>query len=89
MTACWIKRYELAISERLTVSEIMLLCNCSKHLAQTIRAKTIDYCKANNIELYSRSVPTDIVLKITNRDIDYFYKKKELESKIYDERKQI
>lgn len=81
MKAKWNKRYELSISEKLTLKDIMLLCDCGKPTAMTIRNEAIKYCVANNIEMYSRSIPTDAVLQVINKTIDYYYKKMELESK--------
>lgn len=77
--ANWTKRYELAISEKLTTKDIMQLVDCSQPKATEIRNKAIAYCGANHIEIYSRSVPTDVVLKVINKEIKYFYEKKLLE----------
>lgn len=82
MKAKWSKRYELSISENITVKGIQQLCDCGQPKAMEIRNNALAYCGANNIDIYTRSVPTDAVLKIINKDIQYYYDKMIQESKI-------
>lgn len=78
----WTNRYKLAISETITLREIELLLDCGQPKAIEVRQKAIEYCSINNIEMYSRCVPTEAVLKVIRKDIDYYYDKMLLETKI-------
>lgn len=85
----WLERYELALSEDLTIKEIMKLRNIGQPKAIEIRKKVLEYCLLNNIEVNCNKVPTELVLTITELDLNYYYDKmiKEFEiNKILKER---
>lgn len=76
----WYQRYLLAIKEELTIKEIMKLRNVGQPSAIKIRKDALTYCSKNNIELPPRGTPTNAVLIVTNKNIDYYYKKMVQES---------
>lgn len=76
-------RYILSISEFLNSKGIMQLLNCNQNVALKIRKEAIKYCINNHITIYGKnSIPTEAILKVSNRDIDYFYQKMLLEAKV-------
>ena len=75
----WCKRYEIAISETISLKEIEQLFECGQPKAIEIRNKALDYCSVNEIERFSRCVPTEAVLKVSKKDIEYYYQKMLLE----------
>ncbi len=75
-------RYMLSISETLTVKEIGLLLGVCDNKASKIRSQALDYCIMEDIPLYTREVPTEAVLKVSNKSIDYYYNKYLLELKL-------
>lgn len=77
----WKEKYILALKENLTLKDIMLLRDTNQKVATEIRNKAIHYCISNDIQLYSKSVPSEAVLIVTKKDIDYYYNKMILESK--------
>lgn len=81
----WYERYTLALSECLTIKDVMLLRNVGQPTALKIRKEALEYCIKNNIELPPRGVPTEAVLSVTNKDLNYYYQKmiKESEAKKY------
>ena len=77
--ASWCERYLISISEFISIKGIMLLRDCGQTAASKIRQEAIKYCITNNIEIYGRNIPTEAVLIVTNRDIEYYYGKMLLE----------
>ncbi len=80
------EKYELSISESMTLKDIQKLCDCGQFYASEIRRRAIDYCYQNDITMVTRSVPTEAVLETIDRTIDYYFSKMELENKIIRER---
>lgn len=79
----WYKKYELSLQESLSIQEIMLLRDVCYHTAKKIKEKAIHYCIENDIEMLSSySIPTEAVLFVTDKDIEYYYQKMILESRI-------
>ncbi len=78
----WKHKYQLALSENLTIKEIMLLRDVGQPAAINIRNKAIAYCVENGIEFYTRLVPTEAVLVVTEKDLDYYYQKMVQESRL-------
>lgn len=77
----WKERYHLSLSEEMNANEIMQLRNVNRKEALKIRRQAIEYCEANNISLVGQKVPTEAVLKVTGKGIDYYYGKFQLEAK--------
>jgi len=77
----WKERYLLSLSEEMTANEIMQLRNVNKKEALAIRKEAISYCKKNNIKMVGQKVPTEAVLKVTGKEIEYYYQKMVLEAK--------
>lgn len=77
----WANRYDLCLKEELTIKEIMQLRDCGRPKATEIRDYVHQYCIAHNITIDCRKVPTEIVLIITNHDLEYYYQKMIQESK--------
>lgn len=77
----WKERYLISISEELSTQEIMILRNVNKKQALLIRQEAIKYCQQNNIAQSGYKVPAVAVLKVTDREVDYYYNKMLLESK--------
>lgn len=77
----WADKYELSLKEYLSIREIMLLRDCGQPAATEIRNKAIDYCNKNNISVSTKTVPTEAVLIVTNKGLDYYYQKMIQESK--------
>lgn len=71
----WAEKYELALSEELTVKEIMKLRTVGQPTAIEIRKQCLDYCRLNGIEVGGKRVPTEVVLLITERDMMFYYQK--------------
>lgn len=77
----WKEKYILSLKENLTLKDIMLLRDVNQKVASDIRNKAIHYCISNDIQLYSKAVPSEAVLIVTKKDINYYYNKMILESK--------
>jgi len=77
----WSEKYELGLKENLSIKEIMMLRDCGQPRATDIRNRALKYCIENNIDCSLRSVPTEVVFKITNLDLEYYYNKMLQESK--------
>ena len=78
----WREKFELVLKEELTIKEIMLLCSVGQPRASLIRKKAIELCMNDDIKLYSLQVPTEAVLKVINKDINYYRNKMILEFEI-------
>ena len=78
----WREKFELVLKEELTIKDIMLLCSVGQPRATLIRKKAIELCMNDDIKLYSLQVPTEAVLKVINRDINYYRDKMNLEFEI-------
>ncbi|MBR4830766.1 MAG: hypothetical protein IKZ96_03270 [Bacilli bacterium] len=78
----WKEKFELVLKEELTIKEIMMLCSVGQPRASIIRKKAIELCMNDNIDLYSMQVPTEAVLKVINKDINYYRDKMNLEFEI-------
>lgn len=75
-------RYLLSISETLSVKEISLLLGVGSASASKIRSKALNYCIDNDIPLYTQQVPTEAVLIVAGKSIDYYFNKYMLEHKL-------
>lgn len=76
----WQERYKIALSESLSIKDIMKLRNVGQPKAISIRKKAVEYCLVNGMEdLISVGVPTDVVLNITGFDLSYYFNKMKLE----------
>ena len=78
----WKEKFELVLKEELTIKEIMMLCSVGQPRATIIRKKAIELCMNDDIKLYSIQVPTEAVLKVINKDINYYKDKMNLEYEI-------
>lgn len=74
-TLSWREKYRLALQETLSIKEIMLLRECGQPKAIKLRNEAIDYCIGNSIDFDSKRIPTSIIFKVTNLDLDYYYNK--------------
>ncbi len=81
-TISYKERYLLAISENLSIKQISLLLGIGSSMASKIRSKALDYCILNDIPLYSQQVPTEAVLAVTGKTVDYYYTKFLQEQKV-------
>ena len=77
----WKDKYLLSISETLSLKDIANLCDVGISKASDIRKQALDYCILNDIPIYTRHVPTEAVLAVINRDIEYFYNRMCLENR--------
>lgn len=78
----WKEKYLLALSEELTLKEIMLLRDCGMPIrdcgmpkARSIRQDAIEYCLINNIQTEMKKIPTEAVFSVTGCDLNYYYDK--------------
>ena len=78
----WKEKFGLVLKEELTIKEIMMLCSVGQPRATIIRKKAIELCMNDDIKLYSMQVPTEAVLKVINKDINYYKDKMNLEYEI-------
>ncbi len=78
----WKEKFELVLKEELTIKEIMMLCSVGQPRATLIRKKAIELCMSEDIKLYSQQIPTEAVLKVINKDINYYRDKMNLEFEI-------
>ena len=78
----WQEKYKLSLSDNISIYDIRRLLDCGQPTAIEIRNKAIEYCKENDIFLLSRTVPTDIVLQVTNKPRSYFYDRMILEKNL-------
>ena len=78
----WKEKFELVLKEELTIKEIMMLCSVGQPRATLIRKKAIELCMSEDIKLYSQQVPTEAVLRVINKDINYYKDKMNLEYEI-------
>lgn len=77
----WKEKYLLSLSEEMNSSEIMQLRGVNKKEALRIRKEALDYCHSNGIQVIGQRVPTEAVLKVTDKTIEYYYQKMLLEAK--------
>lgn len=78
----WKEKYLLALSEELTLKEIMLLRDCGMPKARSIRQDAIEYCLINNIQTEMKKIPTEAVFSVTGCDLNYYYDKMKKELKV-------
>lgn len=52
----WKEKYLLALSEDLTLKEIMLLRDCGMPKARSIRQEALEYCLINNIQTEMKKI---------------------------------
>lgn len=71
----WCEKYLLAMSESLTIKDIMQLRDVGQPKALLIRKEAIEYCLRNNIEVEGKRIPTIAVLNVTNLNLTYYYEK--------------
>lgn len=71
----WSDKYRITLQEEVSIREIMKLCSVGQPRAMAIRNEAIEYCIKNNIKVGCKRVPTNVVLDVLNKDIDYYYKK--------------
>lgn len=71
----WKEKYLLALSEELTLKEIMLLRDCGMPKVRSIRQDAIEYCLINNIQTEMKKIPTEAVFSVTGCDLNYYYDK--------------
>ena len=71
----WREKYYLALSENLTLKDIMKLRDCSNKTAVEIREKAFEYCANKDMYFDKRHIPTNAVLEVTGIDIQYYYEK--------------
>ena len=82
MKACtWKERYLLSLTEEMNSKQIMQLRNVNNKEALRIRKEAIEYCKKNSIRIVGQKVPTEAILKVTGKDIEYYYNRMYLEQK--------
>lgn len=81
-TKSWYQRYKIALKEELTVKEIMDLRNVGQPTALELRREALNYCLKNDITITSNKPPTDVIMRLTGKSLDYYYEKmkKELEA---------
>lgn len=77
----WNERYLLSLTEEMNANQIMKLRNVNKKEALRIRKEALEYCKKNGIKVVGQKVPTEAVLKVTGREIDFYYNRMTLEAK--------
>lgn len=77
----WKERYLLSLTEEMTASNIMVLRGVNRKEALKIRREALSYCKSKNIRVVGQKVPTEAVLKVTGKDIDYYYNRMLMEAK--------
>lgn len=75
----WYDRYQIALKEVLSIKDIMKLRDVGQPTAIKIRNEAIEYCLKNDIALMTNKVPCEIVMIITNKDLDYYHEKMILE----------
>lgn len=77
----WREKYLLSISESLNIKEIQLLRECSYNKACDYKDKAIKFCIKNGIDCCGRNIPTEALLNVTGKGIEYYYNKMLLEHK--------
>lgn len=79
----WYDKYHIALKENLTIKEIMLLRDIGQPSAIELREQAVEYCVANDIPLPTKQVPTDVIMRLTGRNLNFYHDKmmKELEAK--------
>ena len=77
----WKEKYLLSLKEEMTATHIMKLRGVNRKEALTIRKEALDYCTKKGIKVVGQKVPTEAVLKVTGKSIDYYYNKFQLEAK--------
>ena len=71
----WREKYLLALKEKLTINEIMLLRDCGQPKATVIRDAAVQYCLDNKLETTVRGVNTEAVFEMTGTNLQYYYNK--------------
>lgn len=59
----------------------MKLRNVNRKEALRIRREAIEYCSKNGIKVVGQKVPTEAVLKVTGKEIDFYYNRMLMEAK--------
>ena len=82
METSWYEKYHIAMKEWVTIQDIMKLTSTGQPSAMALREDAIEYCVMNEIDLPTKQVPAEVVLKLMDKDLDYFYRKmvRELEA---------
>lgn len=75
----WAERYKIALSENLSIKDIMKLRCVGQPRAIAIRKKAVEYCILNDIEIEGNGVPTNVVMLVTGYDLEYYFNKMQLE----------
>ena len=76
------EKAKIANKMELTLKDIMRLYSVGQPTATIIRNEAIEYCKQNNIKVYGRKVPTEAVLSVRDKDINFFLNKCNVENQI-------
>ncbi len=77
----WKDRYLLSLSEEMNATDIMKLRGVNKKEALKIRKEALAYCKQKSIKVVGQKVPTEAVLEVTGKRIDFYYNRMQLESR--------
>ena len=75
----WFERYQIALKENLSVKEIMILRNVGQPTALQLRREAINYCLKNDIEIISNKAPTEVIMRLTGKALEFYYEKMVLE----------
>lgn len=71
----------ISLSEEVNATQIMKLRNVNRKEALRIRREAIEYCSKNGIKVVGQKVPTEAVLKVTGKEIDFYYNRMLMEAK--------
>ena len=78
---CWKEKYHLALKEEMTISDIMLLRDCGRPRAASIRNKCIEFATKKGISLEGRAIPVELVFEVTGKNLEFYYQQMINESK--------
>lgn len=75
----WYERYKIALKEDLSIRDIMLLRNVGQPTAINLRREALEYCMKNDITVINNKPPTEVLMLLTGKDLDYYHEKMVLE----------
>lgn len=75
----WYDRYQIALKEDLSIKDIMLLRNVGQPTAINLRREALEYCIKNDITVMNNKPPTEVLMLLTGKDLDFYHEKMVLE----------
>ena len=76
----WFERYQIAMKETLSIKDIMVLRDVGQPTATALSREAKEYCLKNDIPLPPNKAPTDVIMLLTGKNMDYYHDKMVMEA---------